>query len=705
MRYGIVAAIYLKELRETLRDRRTLMFALVVPMLLYPLLIIGMSRFQESLDQQSRVRTARLTVLGEIPPGLREELRSRNFEVQPVDAAAKGLTDRLAKSEFQPFERMPDPEEPGAEKKREKLREASDSHPLLVAVRPIVLDRKTDLVLAFWPLAEKDGFWHAAILFDSVRQDSRRASTRLQSALDSFRRRMLAQRETDRGLAHGFTRGVEFASRDVAPRARRSGFGLGAVLPFLLLSITATAGFYRAVDATAGEKERNTMQTLLCAPVRSIEIVLGKFVAISTVTLLAAAANIASLGLTFANLSKMAPDMALSAVQYILVFLVLIPITLLSSALFLGVGVFARDFKDGQNLLTPVMMLTLLPAAVSMLPGVETNVYTLMAPVVNVVLLIKALLVGEAKADQIFLTLISSTAYAGLALAFAARVFERDALLTGGKDTFRGLFGLDSKRREITPSLSFTAFSVVLVLLFYGSVIPKLPVEYLLLVAEYGLILAPSILLVVLLRLPMARTLALRWPGWRPMLAGVLVGASGWTVASAFVRLLPPPESLRKALEKILLVDRADVPLYVVLFVAAITPALCEEIFFRGLLQGGFQKLGMWAAVLTTAVLFGVAHGSIYRMLPVTVLGVAFGLLAWHSRSVFPGVAAHAVNNGIFAVIAAYPPLRQWATEQKLLFIPWSWTAAGAVVLALGLYLAMRQRQVSTPAVINEERA
>jgi sodium transport system permease protein len=113
----------------------------------------------------------------------------------------------------------------------------------------------------------------------------------------------------------------------------------------------------------------------------------------------------------------------------------------------------------------------------------------------------------------------------------------------------------------------------------------------------------------------------------------------------------------------------------------------------------------MWAAVLTTAVLFGVAHGSIYRMLPVTVLGVAFGLLAWHSRSVFPGVAAHAVNNGIFAVIAAYPPLRQWATEQKLLFIPWSWTAAGAVVLALGLYLAMRQRQVSTPAVINEERA
>ncbi len=705
MRYGIVAAIYLKELRETLRDRRTLMFALVLPILLYPLLIIGMSRFQESLDQQSRVRTARLTVLGEIPTGLMEELRVRNFEVQPNDGAPKGLGERLAKSEFLPFERMPDPEEPGAEKKREKIRDASDSHPLLVAVRPMVLDRKTDLVLALWPLADKDGSWYAAILFDSVRQDSRRASARLQSAIDSYRRKMLAQREADHGLTRGFTRGIEFASRDVASRARRSGFGLGTVLPFLLLSITATAGFYRAVDTTAGEKERNTMQTLLCAPVRSIEIVVGKFLAISTVTLLAAGANIGSLSLSFANISRMTPDMTLSAVQYLLVFLVLIPITMLTSALFLGVGVFARDFKDGQNLLTPVMMLTLMPAALSMLPGVEANIYTLMAPVVNVVLLIKALLVGEAKEDQIFVTLISSTAYAVLALAFAARVFERDALLTGGKDTFRGLFGLDAKKREITPSLAFAAFSVVLVMIFYGGVLPGWRIENLLLLIEYGLILTPSILLVVLLRLPVGQTLALRWPGWRPMLAGVLVGASGWTVASAFVRLLPPPESLRQAMEKILMVDRADVPLYVVLFVAAITPALCEEVFFRGLIQGGFQKLGMWAAVLITGLLFGVAHGSIYRMMPVTVLGIAFGLLAWHSRSVFPGVVAHAVNNGIFAVLASYAPMRQWAADQKLLFIPWSWTAAGAVVLALGLYLAMRPREASAPTVVDEERA
>lgn len=683
MRFHIVRTIFLKELRETLRDRRTLGFMIALPILLYPGMIIGMSKFQDSLDEQSRVRTARLTIWGEAPVELITALKNHKFDVTEDKSGT-------VPAAYQPFEPMPDPDSADADKKAEKIRDAASDHPLSVAARGPILDRKTDLVLAIWPDQQSSGLRHMAVLFDSVRQDSTRARRRLETVLDSYRRTLLARRETDRGLDRGFTQALDLKARDIAPKARRSGFGIGMTLPFLLLAISASAGFYRAVDTTAGEKERNTMQTLLCAPVRSIEIVAGKFGAISVITMIAAGANIASLGLTFANVSKSMGGgaMVLSWWHYVVVFLALVPVTMLTSALFLAVGVFAKDFRDGQNMLTPVMMLTMMPAAITMLPGVESNAYTLMAPCVNVAILIKSLLLGEAKPDQIFITLISSVAYAILALSFAARVFERESLLTGGKDTFRGLFGLNERRREITPSLAFASFCLVLVLIFYGNVLPRMPLEKLLLLVEYGLILLPAIAIVMLLKLPVAETLAIRWPGARAMVAGVLIGASGWTVGAALLRLLPPPESLQKAMQKVLMVDKPDMPLAMILFLVAISPAICEELFFRGLIQCGFRRMGMWTAILTSAVLFGVAHGSIYRMLPVTFLGVVFGYLAWNSKSVIPGMLAHAINNGLAAILVSYEPLRTYVSAEKLTFVPLHWSAIGAVVLTAGLLLA-----------------
>jgi sodium transport system permease protein len=379
MRWNIVRAIYLKELRETLRDRRTLIFMIALPLLLYPMMIIGLSRFQRDMEKESSQRTARLTIWGEAPDGLPDLLRSRNFEI----IAARPMPDDLRAElpSMAPFERIPDPNDPDNEKKAEQIRNAAATHPLVVAARPVILDRATDLILVVWPMPPgKQGMQEVAILYDSVRQDSRRARTRLGDALDEYRETVLQRRESDKQLDAGFTKALRIQGRDVAPPARRSGFGAGSLLPFILLAISATAGFYRAVDTTAGEKERNTMQTLLCAPVRAIEIVAGKFAAIASITTLAAAANIISLGMTFKTVGQQGGmSMSLTPMQYLLVFAVLVPVTMLTSALFLAVGVFAKDFRDGQNLLTPVMMLTMMPAAITMLPNIESNAMLMLA--------------------------------------------------------------------------------------------------------------------------------------------------------------------------------------------------------------------------------------------------------------------------------------------------------------------------------------
>lgn len=694
MRWHIVRALYLKELRETLRDRRTITFMLVLPLVLYPMLIIGLSRFQRTLEKESQDRTARVFVWGEAPQSLLDDLKKQNFEVTRNAALPPEMEQKLQQAEYQPFAALPNGDSAEAEKKSEEMREADSSHPLVQAARTPILDRKTDIVLVLYPTTPgKEGRQDIAVLFDSVRQDSRRARGRLGTVLEEYRGRVQSEREVKHALDTGFTKVLRQESRDVAPKVRRSGFSISISLPFMLLAITATAGFYRAVETTAGEKERNTMQTLLCAPVRSIEIVAGKFASIATITLIAAAANIASLGFTFGTVSRqLSGGSTLSLGQYLIVFAVLVPVTLLTSALFLAVGVFAKDFRDGQNLATPVMFLTMLPASVTMLPGVEANAYTVMIPCVNVALLIKALLVGEAKPDFIFLTLVSSAAYATLALLFAARVFERENLLTGGKDSFRGIFGFSDQRREITPSMAFATFCVVMVVLFYGTSLIKIDMRYVVVASQYIGMLLPPVAILLFLKLPLKQTLALRWPGWQPMVAAVLIGLAAWSAASLLLRLLEPPESLSKALQKVMLVDRVDIPMLWIFFIASISPGLCEEVLFRGYIQGSFRKLGMVASIGLSAFLFAVAHASVYRMLPVLFLGLLLGWLYWQSKSTLPGMVAHALNNGVAISIMTVPAIRDYFVQHKLKYLPVSWSLAGLIVVAAGVWLATQGR-------------
>jgi sodium transport system permease protein len=207
-------------------------------------------------------------------------------------------------------------------------------------------------------------------------------------------------------------------------------------------------------------------------------------------------------------------------------------------------------------------------------------------------------------------------------------------------------------------------------------------------VIEYGLILLPTLALVLFLKLPLPQTLSLRWPGARPMFAAVLVGSSTWAVANALVRLLEPPQDLAKALQKVMLLDRVDIPLWWIYFIVAISPAICEELFFRGLIQGSFRKLGIGTSIVVSALLFGVAHGSIYRMLPVTLLGLVIGWLFWQSKSVYPGIVAHAINNGIAATIFGVASIREYVIRQNMQYVPWPWVFAAFAVMVSGLWLA-----------------
>jgi sodium transport system permease protein len=663
IRLPIIWTIWKKEISETLRDRRTLFFMLLLPVLLYPLLIMGFTRLAESESEATLARPSIVAIWGHLPPALERELTTRprltvrrDF-ARPLEApASHGVESRSGRARDidVPTETQ---EIPNA---------------ISMAARSAVNSRRVDAVLVVWSNGAS-----SSVYFDSVRSESELARSRLHRALQAYARSL---------VSHPF----EIAARDVAPPSRQAGRVIGITLPVMLLMLCVISGLYPAIDLTAGEKERGTMQTLMCAPVLPGEIIGGKFLAVWTLSLASAAANIVSLATTLTRTLPM-EGASIPVGNYVLTGLMLIPVTLLTSALFLAVAVFAKDYKEGQSLLTPVYMAVSLPAMVTMLPTIELNAWTAFVPVVNIALLIKSLLVGEARAELVFLALASSAIYAALALALAVRVFQREQVLLGGRESMREIFGFERGAvRTPSPSFALVMFAVALVASFYGSLLLESRGFIVTLLAmQYGFFLLPVLAATLLLRMDLRETFALRMPRFVPLVAAAILGLSAWTFASGILlRIAPPPESLVRALERLVRLTDEGAPLWVVWLVVAVTPAICEEALFRGFILNGLRRLGAVPAIGISALLFGIAHASIYRLLPTFFLGVVFGLIVWRTGSVLSSMVAHAVNNGVLATMTESPELAQlFGLQPGADALPWGPTLYGTFMTIAALFV------------------
>jgi sodium transport system permease protein len=672
MRLSIIWTIFKKELTETLRDRRTLVMMIGLPVLVYPLVLIGFMKLQESESTKRDERPSTIAILGAIPPALGTRLSDlAAFSVHPWQNVPRETQQAFAAGRLSP----------------------NNQDALVATARHQIADRSLDAIIIAWPgldqVLVRDEPGRLTVYYDSVSPNSFKAKDRLDKILDDFRTEVLTAREQRKGLLKGFSSGVELRSENIADNTRRGGQLLGMILPFMLVALSVLGALYPAIDLTAGEKERGTMQTLLCAPLWSTEIIVGKFLAVWVIALLASLANVVSLGATL--MRTLPGNIAAPASAYALAFVMLIPVTVTVAAVFLAVAVFAKDFKDGQNFLTPLYMVMALPAAVTMLPGIELTPWTAFVPVVNIALLIKSLMLNQAPADLIFVTLLSSFAYAGLALLFAARVFEREQVLLGEGESIGSLLKFERKAGALpTPGLALVAFAALLVLTFYGSLLLEhRSIVLMLLTTEWGFFLLPTLALVIGFGFPVVETLRLRRPKVLAVLGSIVIGFSGWTVgAGLLVRLLPPPDSLVRGLERILLLDSHNAPLWAIWLVIGVSPAICEELFFRGFVLTGMRRLGMWPAIATSAFLFALAHSSIYRLLPTLFLGVLFGYVAWRSRSIACSMIAHALNNGLMATLACSPFLaRAIGLNTAERFLSWNVISIGSVVLVVGLLL------------------
>src|SRR3990170_736997 len=380
MNLGQVGIVYRKEMLDTLRDRRTLISMIVVPILLMPVLMFGLTALMVKLLQRAQREAATVMLLGaEHAPTVAERIRAAEGikVVPPADDYARQIEAKTLRAavEFPPdFERrLAGDEPPGA--LRVKIYHYEGEIRSLFAVRS------------------------------------------LREILRDYRDQVVEQRLAARRLSRDLLEPFETQEANVASPEKVGGERLGGLIPYMIIILCLTGAMYPAIDLTAGEKERGTIETILASPVSRGALAM-------TLMLMPSMGELRS-----PRGDTPLFQIALSAKGLAVVVGMVMPLAVMFSAALLAIALLAKSFKEAQSYISPLMIVVIMPAVVAILPGIELDAKLALVPILNVSLVSKQILAGNFQWNYIGLIFLSSCVYAALALGVAAAVFRRESVL------------------------------------------------------------------------------------------------------------------------------------------------------------------------------------------------------------------------------------------------------------------------------------
>jgi sodium transport system permease protein len=234
----------------------------------------------------------------------------------------------------------------------------------------------------------------------------------------------------------------------VAPPEKVGGNAIGGFVPYILIILCLTGAMYPAIDLTAGEKERGTMETILCSPVGRLDLVLGKFLLVMTASLGTIACTLLSMGVSFmiggpiiakmmgSGAAKAGGAVASGGLPFtidpagiVVVFALVIPVSVFFAGLLLAISLFAKSYKEAQTYVSPMVILAVVPAIAAFIPGVEMNHSLAFVPVLNISLVSKEILSGVYNWVHIAEVAGSMCFYAVVSIAFCLAMFKRESVL------------------------------------------------------------------------------------------------------------------------------------------------------------------------------------------------------------------------------------------------------------------------------------
>lgn len=659
-----------KELLDVFRDKKAIIMMVLVPILLYPLIFFGSMAVMTMIQSNMEEGEYKVAIVASDDGALKSavEKHNENAKVEAQEKAETESTDQGNSSE--------DSVSQGNSASTSANGIATDVLTLVDAPSGDYQEALQNEELDAYVTSSKDSSGKTVyeVYYVSSITNSSYAAGIVRDVVDELSREESKEKIQAAGLdADVIMNPVVCESEDLASSEQSAGSILGMILPFLLVLSLLMGTMYPAIDVTAGEKERGTLETLLTLPVSNREIIFSKFFTVAIIGIISALLNIVSIafmgtymirlmgdamesmGISFAGI-----DIGKFIPAIIFTVLAILAFSLFISAVTMCITSLAKSYKEANNYITPLMLVVMLTGYIGFIPNIELTHTMALVPVANICLMIKNLLLFKVEYKLVAVVLVSNVLYAIVAVLILSRIYDSEnVLFDEGKFSLKLFERRSNMKKGGVPTTGDAWFMVVFVMfayLYLGSVLEM----------KYGfggifgiqmIIFVLPLLYVLYTKRSILQTYSFRKTKFMNFVAALFMGCGAMLIGiilTSFVSMLFPTEAemVSSGLMNELMSDNELLTFAVV----ALTPAVCEEMLFRGFLFSAFRgRYKIVVSVLLTAVIFGVYHMSIVRFFTTALLGAALAVIVYYSDSIFPAMMMHAINNGI-AVLQMYHP-------------------------------------------------
>lgn len=398
MNLSAIGVVYRKELTEWLRDRRTLISTVLVPLLAFPILMVGITALATIMIGNAEKEVPKIMILGgKDSPQLLERLnRLDKLKVVPY---ANNWKDQISNKDIRAAVEIP---------------------------------KGFQAALAEGTAPTVNIYFYQGELKSSFGADH------VQKTVEEYRDEVVKDRLAAKNLPASVLKPFDVRQENVAPPEKVGGASIGGFIGYAVILLCLTGAMYPAIDLTAGEKERGTIETVLSSPISRLDLVFGKFLLVFSASLVSAILSVTSMGVSFAILGHshlmnssggQSLNLNVGWLSVVAVFFMALPLAVLFSAVLMTIALFAKTYKEAQSYLTPLTFLVVIPAVASVMPGVEFTPKLALIPVLNTSLICKEIITGTYHWGSIVLIFASTCVYAAAALFLAVKMFQREDVL------------------------------------------------------------------------------------------------------------------------------------------------------------------------------------------------------------------------------------------------------------------------------------
>lgn len=613
-----IKVVFAKDLIEVLRDYRTLIVMIIMPVIIYPALLVLPSTIAHHVKSDMKTKSYNICVIGDGAPAMEYFKESKTLKLTKI------LEDG-------------DPDKLLAEKVAD-----------IVVKFPATFSALLQANLSNAP--------KVTIFYDARRDQNLLALAEVRLALNQLKANVVQKRLDALGIKTPQKYDLSFSELKVESKKSLASEPVRNLLPFMLFTMLTVSIIYPALDVITGERERNTLPLLLMSGTRRHNIMYGKCLVVFLIGAGALFIGLTSIYVFIQIAGQRADDilvMKFPMDALLMCMLISLPLVVTLSSLSILLASWCKTFQQGQGYFVPFLFLAMSASSVCSLPELQLSSGIAFIPVVNTALSLKEVLAGHIDVFWLSVSSIITTAFAIYVTYLASTILDSERLLFGVADS-RARRRLSGDYGWEVLLLCFTTF---LLMFYVGQTLQGWDIIVGSLFTQLLVILLPAVLLLRHLKLPLLSTMSLTKPHPLHILGALLITPlcilTSMMVYNVQNQIVPAPEAFTTMFTR-LIVD-ADKPLWLCILCISVAPGICEELLFRGAILGLVKpKLKPVMQCLLVGALFGLFHMSIFRIGPTAVLGVVLTALTVWTGSIFPSMLVHILNNSAAILMGKY---------------------------------------------------